>query len=294
MGKKALDEHFEINLDVTVVDNDTTLDLGGLHLNFKETRMLHWPDSMFTYLPERGILFTQDAFGMHLASNERFEVGVKDYILEYEAAKYYANIILPYSRQVVKLIDDVKHSDLDIRMLACDHGPIWTEKIDWIINSYDRWGKQEPTEKILIIYDTMWRSTEKMARAISDGVIQSGMKSKMMPLSSHHRSDIAYEVLECGGLVVGSPTLNNNMFPTVADNLWYLKGLKPQNLVGAAFGSYGWSGEGDKQVRGILEEMKIDLVDENMRVKYVPTKGDLVNCAKLGIKLAEMLKEKIG
>lgn len=293
MGVKSLNEHFHNRLPLTEVADGETLDLGGLHLMFMETRMLHWPDSMFTYLPERALLFSQDAFGMHLASNERFDTEIPEEILRWEAAKYYANIVMPYSHQVVKLIDKVKNSDLKIDMIATDHGPVWTEKRRWIIDLYDMWGHQKPTNKVVVVYDTMWGSTEKMARSFSDGVLQGGAKCVTMPLGSHHRSDVATEILECGGLAVGTPTLNNMMYPTIADTLCYLRGLKPKNLLAAAFGSYGWSGEGDKQVRAELETMKLELVDDNVRVKYVPTPDNQLEAMRLGKKMAIMLKEKL-
>lgn len=293
MGVKALNEHFHGSLPLTEVADGEILDLGGLHLQFMETRMLHWPDSMFSYLPERALLFSQDAFGMHLASNERFDRELPEEIMRWEAAKYYANIVMPYSHQVVKLIDKVKHSDLKIELIMPDHGPIWTDKRRWIVELYDKWGHQAPENKIVVAYDTMWGSTEKLARAVSDGVVQAGVKCRTLPLSSSHRSDVATEILECGGLAVGTPTLNNMMFPTVADLLCYLRGLKPKNLLAAVFGSYGWSGEGDKQVRAELEAMKLELVDENVRVKYVPGDDDLRAAMRLGRKMGQILKERL-
>jgi len=291
MGVKALNEHFHIDLGLTEVKNGEVLNIGNMNLNFIETRMLHWPDSMVTYLAERKILFSQDAFGMHLASNERFDNQLETGILEYEGAKYFANILLPYSMQVGKSIEGILALNLDIEIIAPDHGPVWTEKRDWIINLYNKWAKQEPTKKLLVVYDTMWKSTEKMARAISDGAVSNGVNCKVMPLTSVHRSDIATEILTAGGLAVGSPTLNRNIYPTVIDALTYLKGLQPKNLVGGVFGSYGWSGEGDKQARAILEDMKIELVDENVRCKYVPSHEVLSQCSDLGAKLAQRIKE---
>jgi len=290
MGTEALKEHFGLDVILPLKSGDT-LSLGNLQLTFIETRMLHWPDSMFSYLEEDRLLFSQDAFGMHLASAERFADKIDPAILDYEAATYYANILMPYSPQVLKLLEDVKKSGLDIRIVAPDHGPVRRRKIGAIIESYEQWARQRPSKKAIVLYDTMWHSTELMARAIEEGLTQGGAQVKVMSMHSSHRSDAAYEILDAGALVAGSPTLNNNIFPSMADVMTYLKGLRPQNLIGAAFGSYGWSGESPGQIGDMLAEMKVDLVAEPLKVKYVPDGDDLKRCVALGRKVAKKLKE---
>lgn len=290
MGSKHLKEHFHLDREIIAVKDGESLSLGDLSLTFLETRMLHWPDNMFSYLPEENLLFSQDAFGMHLATSERFADEIDESILEHEGAKYFANILLPLSALVTKLLKRVGELNLPIDIIACDHGPIWRQDLDKIIGWYSEWAQQKPTNKAVVVFDTMWYSTAKMAEAIAEGLMAGGAKPKLMPLKSNHRSNVATEILDAGALVVGSPTLNNNMYPTVADLLTYLKGLKPKNLVGAAFGSYGWSGEAVGQVRGMLEEMKIDLVDEGLRVKFVPNDDALQQCFDLGLRVAEKTK----
>ncbi|MHC4200556.1 MAG: flavodoxin domain-containing protein, partial [Planctomycetota bacterium] len=164
-------------------------------------------------------------------------------MLRQEAAKYYANILLPFSTLVTKLLARVTELGLDIALIAPDHGPVWRKDVAGIVERWGRWAEAAPTMKAAVVYDTMWQSTALMARAIADGLAAGGASAKLLPLSSSHRSDVATDVLDAGALLVGSPTMNNQMFPTVADCLTYLKGLKPKHLVGAAFGSYGWSGE---------------------------------------------------
>jgi flavorubredoxin len=290
MGCKHLKEHFHLDREIVAVKDGESLSLGNLSLTFLETRMLHWPDNMFSYLAEEKLLFSQDAFGMHLATSERFADEIDESVLEYEGAKYYANILLPMSALVTKLIKKVGELNLPIEIIACDHGPIWRRDLDKIIGWYGKWAEQKPTNKAVVVFDTMWFSTAKMAEAIAEGLMAGGAQPKLMPLKSNHRSNVATEIMDAGALVVGSPTLNNNMYPTVADLLTYLKGLKPKNLVGAAFGSYGWSGEAVGQVRGMLEEMKIDLVDEGLRVKFVPNDDALKQCYDLGLRVAEKTK----
>jgi len=286
MGVKALGEHFHRH-DISVVKDGEKLAIGGATFEFMETRMLHWPDSMFTYLAEEELLFSQDGFGMHVASSERFDDELDGSVLEYEAAKYYANIILPFSSFVTKLLERVAGMGLKIRMIAPDHGPIWRRDVAKILGLYARWAAQKPTRKAVVAYDTMWGSTHAMGRAIGEGLDAGGLDVRIMPLSGAHRSDVATEILGAGALVVGSPTINNQMFPTVGDLLTYVRGLKPRNLAGAAFGSYGWSGESVGQIAEVLKAMKVELVGEGIKALYVPDDKVLAQCRELGQEIAK-------
>ncbi len=290
-GVKAIEAHFHKNLPVTAVQEGETLSLGNVTLTFIESRMLHWPDSMFTYLAEDKILFSQDGFGMHLASSNRFADEIDDGILEYEAAKYYANILLPFSPAVKVAVEKV--ASYDVSVIAPDHGPVWRSGLDRIIALYKQWIAQKPTAKAVIVYDTMWESTDSMAKAIEDGLVSEGIQVRSMRLRENHRSNVATEVLDAGALIVGSPTLNGNLFPTVAESLSYLKGLKRKNLIGAVFGSYGWSGEAVDQIKEILLSMKVQVVDDPINVQYVPDKAALVQCRELGRGLAAKIKERL-
>ena len=294
MGLKALDAHFHAEGPFVAVKDGERLTLGGVEYLFLETRMLHWPDSMFTYLPGEGVLFSQDAFGSHYASKERFAHEVPWEALEYESAKYFANIIMPYSHLVTKLLERIGKLGLDMRMILPDHGPLWTKDTGRILDLYAKWALQKPTRKTVLVYATMWGSTAAMAEKIAEGLAEGGAEVKSMPLSASHRSDVATEILEAGALLVGSPTINNMLFPSVADVLAYLKGLKPKNLLGGAFGSYGWSGEGARQTAEILKEMKIELVAEPLSVKYVPREEDLGEAKEFGRSVAEKLREFVG
>ena len=284
MGVKALAKHFHEGLDVTAVQDGESLSLGNANLTFIGSRMLHWPDSMMSYLAEDELLFSQDGFGMHLASCEMFADELPDCVLDWEAAKYYANILLPFSPLVTKLLGKVDELNVPIRIVAPDHGPVWRKDVGRIIESYGRWAEQRPNKKVVIAYDTMWGSTAKMAQVIADAVAAFGCCPRVLALRSAHRSDVATEILESGAFLVGTPTMNNHMFPTVADILYYLKGLKPKNLIGAAFGSYGWSGEGTSQVTELLAAMGVDLVHDAagaVRSQYVPTEDVLDECRAL-------------
>ena len=292
MGKKALNEIFDIE-GITAVKDGETVSLGNMTLTCLETRMLHWPDSMFSYLSEDRLLFSQDAFGMHLASSERFEDQLDFSLLEYEGARYYANILLPYSHLILKLLERVKGLNLEIKIVAPDHGPIWRKNPGRIIDLYAKWALQKSSRKGLIVYDTMWKNTERMASAIAEGLQSHGITVKLMSMSGNHRSDVAYELLDAGALFVGSPTLNNNMFPSVADVLTYIKGLKPRNLVGVAFGSYGWGGEAVRQVEDILKEMKVDLLSEGIKCRNAPDPDTLDKCLSIGAEVAKRWDDKL-
>ena len=293
MGVKALQDHFHLAREITGVKDGETLSLGDLTLSFTDARMLHWPDSMFTFLAEDGVLFSNDAFGMHLASLERFADELDAARLDHEAEKYYANILLPYSHLITKLIAKLQGLALPIAQLAPDHGPVWRTDPMRIVAQYARWAEQRPTNKAVIVYDTMWESTARMAHAVGEGLRDGGARVSMCALQGSHRSDIVTELLDAGALLVGSPTLNNNIFPTLADVLTYIKGLKPRNKIGVAFGSYGWSGEAVGQIHELFTTAGIEVVGEGVRVKYVPDAAALGECYALGTRVAEILRQKL-
>ena len=288
MGFKNLSRHFPQKLNYRAVENGEELSLGSRTLTFLETRMLHWPDSMFTYLKEDKILFSSDAFGQHYAGFEKFDDIIGDSIMPH-AKKYFANILLLYSPLILKLVETVTRLGLEFNMICPDHGVIWRKDPGKIINAYVEWSKQEPGKKALVIYDTMWHSTEIMADAIASGISEKGVEVRPMHLRKWHRSDVMTEVLDAKAIIVGSPTLNNGLFPTVSDFLTYMKGLKPLNKIGAAFGSYGWSGESVKLITQSLEEMKFDVVDPGFKIQYVPDKEGIDACYRLGKKIADAI-----
>jgi len=291
MGAKTLREIFHRDLPLIPLKDGESLSLGNMTLTFLETRMLHWPDSMFSYLAEEQVLFSQDAFGMHLASSQRFDDGMDPAVLRYEAATYFANILTPYAALITKLLARVAAAGLQFKIIAPDHGPVWRKDIQGILTRYAEWAAQKPTRKAVVVYGTMWHSTEKMALAITEGLTAGGIEVKLMSMDACHRSDVAYEILDAGALIAGSSTLNNNMLPGMADVLTYLKGLKPKNLLGAAFGSYGWSGEAPRQIQEVLSEMKVELVGDPIQTRHCPDQAVLDRCRDLGRLIAEKLHE---
>jgi flavorubredoxin len=243
---------------------------------------------MFTYVNEDRILFSSDAFGQHYAGVERFDDEIGDAIMPH-AKKYFANILLLFSPLILKLVTKVQEMGLALDMICPDHGILWRKDPSRIINAYVEWSEQKPKRKAVVVYDTMWHSTEKMAEAIVETLAESGVDARPMHLRSWHRSDIMTEILDAGAVIVGSPTMNNGIFPTVADFLTYMKGLKPKDKIGAAFGSYGWSGEGVKLIEKDLEAMKVRLIDAGVRAQYVPDDQGLEACRDLARKIAAEL-----
>ncbi len=286
MGHANLSRHFSQNWNLKAVENGEELQLGSRTLTFLETRMLHWPDSMFTYLKEDKILFSSDAFGQHYAGQEKFDDQIGDDIMPH-AKKYFANILLLYSPLILKLVETVSSLGIQIDMICPDHGIIWRKDPQKIINAYVGWSKQEPEKKAVVIYDSMWSSTEKMAEAIVSGLHEESVPAKPMHLRKWHRSEIMTEIVDSKAVIIGSPTLNNGLFPTLGDFLTYMKGLKPKNKIGAAFGSYGWSGESVKLINQAFEEMKIDIIDPGLKIQYVPDQDGLNACIEFGRRIGK-------
>jgi len=291
IGHKNLTRHFTRKWNFQPVEDGGELSLGKKTLTFMETRMLHWPDSMFTYAKQEKVLFSSDAFGQHYAGLQRFDDEMGEAIMPH-ALKYFANILLPYAPLILKLVDKVKDMKLPLDVICPDHGIIWRKDPAKIINSYVQWSLQEPKRKALVIYDTMWHSTELMAKAIAESLGEEGVDARPMHLRCCHRSDVITEVIDAGAIILGSPTLNNGLFPTVSDFMTYMKGLRPKDKVAVAFGSYGWSGEAVKLINRELEEMKFKLIDPGLKIQYVPDTQGIKACYKLGKKIADALPAK--
>jgi len=292
MGKKAIIEHFHReDWPYEVVKSGSEVSLGKRTIHFLETRMLHWPDSMFSYIKEDGILFSSDAFGQHYATSERFDDEVPLSEVMNESAKYYANILYLFAPLIRKLLKSVGDMNLELNMIAPDHGVIWRTHQDKILEAYDKWSRNEAEQKALVIYDSMWHSTEKMAHAVGAGLKEVGVSTNMVNLQVHHRSDVMTQVLGAKAVVLGSSTLNNGLLPRMAGFLMYMRGLKPTNKFGASFGSFGWSGEAVSLMNTALEDMKIDVIEDGLKMKYVPKEEKLEECVEMGRRIGRKVLE---
>lgn len=285
-GKDGLVHHYgEYNYQV--VKSGDEVSLGDRTLTFVHTPMVHWPDSMVTYIGEERLLLPNDAFGQHVASHERFDDEIGWDLLHEEAAKYYANIVLPFGLQVKKALDAL--ADLPIDMIAPSHGVVWRKFLPELLEVYPRWANHETDQRALIVYDTMWESTTQLALALQRGLEEAGVPVTVRTLQNSHMSEIMTDVLTSRALLIGTPTLNNGMLPTVAGFLNYLKGLKPQKRLGLAFGSYGWSGQGAGEVHEFIESMGWEAPIDFINVKYRPTDDQLQEATAAGRKMGEAL-----
>jgi flavorubredoxin len=280
-GKKGLEKHYEQSWRFKTVKSGDTLWIGHRTLAFVEAPMLHWPDSMFTYIKEDQLLLPNDAFGQHFASSQRFEDEVGNEVMRH-AAKYYANILWPLAPLILKKVDEVVKMGIPIDMIAPSHGLIWRKDPHRIIQAYVEWSQGKTAKKVLVIYDTMWGSTEKMAKAILKGLIEEGADARLLHLRSNHRSDIIEEMLDARGILLGSPTLNNGMFPTMGDFLTYLRGLRPKGKIFGLFGSHGWGGGAMKEMRRHLEMEKFEIWEKELPVQFVPNSEELNGAIQFG------------
>lgn len=273
----------------TIKEGDT-LDLGSRSVRFFDSKMLHWPESMVSYIEKDKLLISNDIFGQHYASSLRFDDQAEQGELRFQTAKYYANIFLPFSNIAQKFLAKLKDNQLDIDMLAVDHGFIWRSDLDYIFDAYDRWSRHETVEKAVIIYGTMWGSTHQMARAIARGIASEDVKVDLYDLKINHRSDIITDALEARAVILGSPVMNNNIVPAMGDMLTYAKGLKLRGKIGAAFGSFGWSPKGVKMLNEAMEEMRWEIVHEGLSMQYVPDDSAVAECQAFGAEIAKKIK----
>jgi len=289
--RRALDMHYDTaGWRFQIVKTGDSFSLGRRSVQFLETPMVHWPESMFTYVPEEKLLFSMDAFGQHFASATRFDDTEDLNVIMAEAKTYYANIVMLYARSIRSTLEAA--GGLAIEMIAPSHGVIWRKNIGTILEAYDTWTQHKPARKVLVVFDTMWKSTEMMANAIVKGVLDVGADVRVFNVNASHITELATEILDASGVAVGSPTLNMTLMPQIASVLTYWKGLKPMHKVGFAFGSYGWSKNGGPaEVEDYLKEMKVELTRPALHVQFVPKADDLEECRAAGRLLAQKAVE---
>ena len=288
-GVEILKKHFKRDWAFKPVKTGDSLNIGKRKLFFYLMPMVHWPESMATYSQFDKILFPNDAFGQHYASVQRYTDEVDDETVYFEAAKYYANIVMPYGPQVLKAVDLL--SPLEIEKICPSHGLMWRmpEGIGRIIKLYKKWAGQETENKVVIAYDTMWHSTAKMANRLYEAIRGENIPVKLMNLAKDSISDVATEILSARFLLAGSPILNNRILPSMASLLTYLKGLQPKKRFAATFGSYGWSKAPFKEFEESLTEAGFTLIDEGRYVQFVPGEEELSQLNSL----VSALKDKL-
>ena len=269
------------------------LEIGDSKLVFVEASMLHWPDTMMTYMTGDNILFSNDVFGQHYASEMLYDDMDDISKLLHEAEKYYTNIITPFSTFVTKKLAEVQGMNLKIDLVAPSHGIIWRENIGLIMDLYAKWANNYQEDQITLIYDTMWQSTRKMAEAIAEGIQQASPNTtiKILNAVKNDKNDILVEVFKSKAILVVSPTINNGFSYAIAGILEMIKGLKFKNKKAASFGSYGWSGEAAKLIREFLEESKFAIVNDGIRVNWAPDQETIEQLREYGRKFVEEIAE---
>jgi flavorubredoxin len=289
-GKDAIIEHYGADFNIQTVKTGDELKLGKRTLRFVEAPMLHWPDSMFTYVVEDKILMPNDAFGQHLASSERFDDEVDPHVLMEEAKTYYANILMLLGGPITRKIQEVVQMGIPIAMIAPSHGIIWRSNPSKIIQAYLDWSAGKSANKVVIVYDTMWGSTDKMARAIAEGATSQGATVKLLKMRASDLTEAMTEILDAKAVLVGSPTLNNGMFPTLGSFLTYAMGLKPKDKLWGFFGSYGWGGGAVRAMKEMAQKAGFQVYEPSVEVKYIPEQEDLKKCFEFGQQIAAKIK----
>jgi anaerobic nitric oxide reductase flavorubredoxin len=290
-GATSVPGHYHESWKFRKVNTGDRINIGSSDLVFIEAPMLHWPDSMFTYLTGKNILMPNDAFGQHYATAFRFNDEVDHEELYEEALKYYANILTPFSDRVIRKIDELLALELPVDIIAPSHGVIWRKNPLQIAHRYKEWAVQKPEPRAVILYDTMWQGTRQMAEAIGDGLAEAGVDSKVLNLAVTDRNDVLVEVFKARTVLVGSSTINNGVLPTIMPVLTDIKGLKFKNKIGAAFGSYGWSGEAVKQIEEHLSASGVRIVRDGIKFKWQPRPEELGACREFGREIAEETKK---
>jgi len=290
-AKDGLERHFDVSeWNINIVKSGDELCIGKRTLVFLETPMLHWPDSMVTYVKEDKLLISQDAFGQHYATSARFDDQVPQEELEDAVVDYYANILMPFGSLIKAKLNEVTKLGLDIDMIAPDHGVIWRKDPGKILKMYNDLASGAAECSAVIIYDTMWKSTQLMARPIMEGLLEAGVPVKVVKLRSTPMSVAIKEFWKSRGALIGTPTLNNIMFPSVAEFLTHLRGLRPKNRIVGAFGSFGWGGGAVKEAYGELKRMNLEIFEPGMEIKYRPNNEDMDTLFDFGKRFGEALK----
>lgn len=291
-GKESLIEHYGNGYNIQVVNTGDTINIGKRNLTFVNAPMLHWPDSMFTYIPEDKLLMPNDAFGMHLCASGLFDDQNDEAVMLAEAKKYFANILTPFSDLVLKKIKEVQEMGIEIDMIAPSHGIIWRENPEKIINKYIEWAEMKAKNKAVIVYETMWDSTELIAQKIAEGLIKEEIEVQFYRKSVSDKNDIITEILDAKAIIIGSPTINNVMIPELTPILEDLEGLRFKKKIGAAFGSKGWAGGAAKRIAKRMDEAKIEQINEPFEFKYVPEEEQLNEAYQLGEKIGKIIKSR--
>ncbi len=290
-GIGILKGHYHQDWNFVEMKAGDKLNIGSKDLIFIEAKMLHWPDTMFCYLTGDNILFSNDAFGQHYASELMYNDLVDQKELYNEAIKYYANILTPFSKLVENKIKEVVAMNVPVNMICTSHGIIWRDNPLQIVQKYMEWAQDYSENQVTIFYDSMWDATRKMAEAITEGIKSknSSVAIKLFNASKADKNDIVTEIFKSKLVLAGCSTINKDILYSMAGMLEMIKGLRFKNKKAAAFGSYGWSGESVGKLNEELKKAGFELVDEGLKLLWVPDHEGVEKCMEFGRKVAESL-----
>ncbi|MDD5021472.1 MAG: FprA family A-type flavoprotein [Endomicrobiaceae bacterium] len=286
--KEGALKYYKLDTEINIVKTGDSIKTGDNTLTFIEVPMIHWPDSMMTYCPEKKLLFSNDAFGQHITSDKIFADEIDRSELLKETKKYYANILWALGPIIQRKLTEILAMNPAIDIIAPSHGMIWRKEPAKIIEQYFEWAQNKTVNKAVIVYETMWGSTEIMARAILNGLSSKNIDVKLFDIASTDFGELAYELLDAKAFVIGSSTHDNEMLPYIAGFLYFLKGLKPKNRIAVTFGSYGWAGGAVKEMNESLKSCGVDVIGQ-IDAKFKPDSAELKKCFDAGVQLAEKL-----
>ncbi|MBW6515039.1 MAG: anaerobic nitric oxide reductase flavorubredoxin [Candidatus Cloacimonetes bacterium] len=291
-GIKSLKGHYHKDWNFQPIKTGMKLSLGKKELIFIEAPMLHWPDSMFEYLTEDNVLFSNDAFGQHYATEHLFNDLVDQSELFAEAIKYYANILTPFSPLVKKKIEDFVALNLPLDIICTSHGVVWRDNPLQIVQKYLAWAQDYQEDQITLIYDTMWNGTKRMAEYIARGIQQVDPKVtvKLYNISMTDKNDVITEIFKSKGILMGSPTINKGILSALAGLLEEARGLNFKKKKAAAFGTYGWSGESVKMLTDGLKNSGFEAINDGIKALWNPDEKALEEAVHFGRSFAEAFK----
>ena len=289
---KSIKGHYHQDWNFVTVKTGDVLDIGESKLTFIEARMLHWPDTMFTYMSGDNILFSNDGFGQHLAADPLYNDAVDQAELFYECMKYYANILTPFSNFVTKKIEEVLSFNLPLDMICPSHGVIWRKDPTQIVNKYMEWADGYQENQITIIYDTMWNGTRRMAEYIGEGIREADkdVTIKLFNAAETDKNNLLVEVFKSKAILVGSPTINKGITFSIMGILEMIRGLSFKNKKGTAFGTYGWSGESPKLIEEELSRAGFEIIIDPLKELWYPDEDALLRCKEFGRNFVEKIK----
>lgn len=287
--KEGLQKYYQSNWDFQVVKTGDEISTGQKTIKFLEVPMIHWPDSMFSYIPQDKLLLSNDGFGQQWACNERFDDEVDQSILYEETAKYYASILWPWSAMIKTKLNELQNLGWEIDMIAPSHGLIWRKNPLEILDWYRKWSANQSEKRVVLVYETMWNSTKQMAEAIAQGLQEINVPYQLLDINQTDKTDVLTAMLEAKGYMFGSAAYDNDMLPNLAGFMHYLRGCHPQKRIACAFGSFGWGGGATKALEQFIADMHLEMPIPSLSLQWRPNPEELEKCKQFGRKFGNLI-----